>query len=98
MGAVFRLACEDFADFDAYRAAFPGQRLYPLMTSGRSALADARFEEPCALIFGNESSGLPDAFHDLGASLRIPTIGPIDSLSLPVSVGIALYEFVRQRS
>lgn len=90
MGALFRLSCQYFDDFDAYRAAF-ARRLYPLMTDGRVALGEARFIPPFALVFGSESSGLPASFHDLGTSVRIPHMGLVDSLNLSVAVGIALY-------
>ncbi len=97
MGALFQLAFAYFDSFDAYRAAFPGHRLYPFMTDGATALPDARFEAPYALVFGGESSGLPPAYHQLGASVRIPQTNAVDSLNLAVAVGIALYAASQRR-
>lgn len=91
MGAIFRLSFEYFDHFDAYRAAF-AHTLYPLMTNGRQAIDQVAFEPPFALIFGNESSGLPDEFLDRGQSVTIPHSPHIDSLNLSVAVAIALYQ------
>ncbi len=94
MGAIFQLAFEYYDSFDLYRQAFQSHKLYPLMTNGRATLKEVRFERPFTLVFGNESSGLPDEFLEIGTSVRIPHSDRIDSLNLPVAVGIALYEAV----
>ena len=47
----------------------------------------------CDLIFGNEASGLPDSMLNVGDTVVIHHSKDIDSLNLPISVGIALYEF-----
>jgi TrmH family RNA methyltransferase len=90
MGALFRLDFAYFDGFDAYRSAFP-HGLYPFMTVGATPLHEATFDAPFALIFGSESSGLPDAYRSLGTSVTIPHSDAIDSLNLSVAVGIALY-------
>ena len=90
MGALFQLQFAYLDTFAAYRQQF-GQRLYPLMTDGRCALAEADFQPPWALLFGSEGEGLGAEFHELGTSLRIPQSGRVDSLNLAVAVGIALY-------
>ena len=95
MGAIFQLAFEYYDTFDEYRRAFPDHHLYPFMTGGRVVLRDVRFERPFALVFGNESWGLPEEFLGVGTPVRIPHSPRIDSLSLPVAVGIGLYEAVR---
>jgi TrmH family RNA methyltransferase len=91
MGAVFRLHFTYFDSFDAYQSAF-SHKLYPFMTDGAIALHEASFDAPYALIFGSESAGLPNAFHELGHSVRIPHADAVDSLNLSVAVGIGLYE------
>lgn len=50
------------------------------------------------LVFGAESSGLPPSIHESFADQRrmIPMPGPVRSLNLSVSVGIAMYEAFRQ--
>ncbi len=94
MGAIFRLSFEYFDHFDAYQAVF-SHNLYPLMTNGRQPIDQVAFDQPFALVFGNESSGLPDDFLDRGQSVAIPHSTHIDSLNLSIAVGIALYHGYR---
>jgi TrmH family RNA methyltransferase len=62
------------------------------MTNGKTTLAEARFDAPYSLIFGNESAGLPDEYLAMGTSVSIPHNRRIDSLNLTIAVGVALYE------
>jgi TrmH family RNA methyltransferase len=94
MGALFRLSLTYFDSFDEYRQRF-ARPAYAFMTDGRCAIDRVRFDSPCALVFGNESSGLPQSFHTLGTSVAIPQTAAIDSLGLPTAVAIALYERAR---
>ena len=66
------------------------------MTNGEKTLHEVSFKEPFSIIFGNESSGLPDEYLRLGASVNIPHSENIDSLNLSVSVGISLYEISKK--
>lgn len=95
MGAIFGLRCAYFERFEEYQAAFE-RPLYPFMTTAATPLDAVTFSQPCALIFGNESSGLPGAFAALGRPVIIPHGGEIDSLNLSVAVGIALYGVTRR--
>ena len=90
MGALFRLEHEYYDGFDEYRTAFR-HALYPLMTDGRTALDEAVFRPPFALVFGSESQGLPPRFLDEGTSVAIPKLGEVDSLNLSAAAAIALY-------
>lgn len=92
MGAIFRLRCRYFDTFDDYRRAFNAHKRYPFMTAGHEALDQATFDPPYSLIFGNESSGLPAEYRETGTSITIRHSPEIDSLNLPMAVGIALYE------
>jgi 23S rRNA (guanosine2251-2'-O)-methyltransferase len=63
-------------------------------------LQDASFtaEEPVALVFGNEVSGVSDAALALcDGSLEIPQWGTKHSLNISVALGIALWELVKKR-
>jgi len=97
MGAVFRLSFQYFDSFEQYHNCY-GRNLYPLMTNGRVALGVARFHPRFALIFGNESQGLPDEFLEIGTSVTIPHNGPIDSLNLSTAAAIAIYESTRPQT
>ena len=61
---------------------------------------DADFQDGDGLLFGNEGAGSPDYVHDwVGAERRIciPQMHPnLRSLNLSTSVGIAVYEALRQ--
>ncbi|MEN6370101.1 MAG: TrmH family RNA methyltransferase [Thermotogota bacterium] len=96
MGALFRISFEYVDSFDAYADRF-ARSTYSLMTDGRVPIERVRFDSPCSLVFGNESSGLPETFHELGTSVAIPQTDGVDSLSLPTAVAIALYERSRRQ-
>ena len=86
MGAFFKLRVRVYEDFDAYMTEFPGRRLYPFMLDGARAL-----------VFGNEQSGLPPRFAELGQSVFIPQSDEIDSLNLAVAVSVGTYAFMHGR-
>ncbi|HKP51979.1 MAG TPA: TrmH family RNA methyltransferase [Chloroflexia bacterium] len=94
MGAIFRANFQYFDSLQEYSQMF-GHHLYLFMTDGEVELKEANFREPFALVFGNESAGLPDEYRRLGASVSIRHSQAIDSLNLPVAVSIGLYEATR---
>ena len=97
MGAIFSLRVREYDDFDAYRAEFPDQKLYPFMLDGSSMLEDVIAACPpfeSSLIFGNEGAGLPAAFSQMGQAVRIPHSGDIDSLNLSIAAAIGMYAFM----
>jgi tRNA (guanosine-2'-O-)-methyltransferase len=56
------------------------------------------FTRPTAIVFGGEHVGIsPQALARADAKIKIPMFGMVQSLNLSVSVGIILYEAVRQR-
>lgn len=62
---------------------------------------DASFPADTVLIFGRETGGLPDAIHERYRErmLKMPIhSGHVRSLNLSTTVGIALYEVLRQRA
>ena len=62
--------------------------------------ASLKTKNGTVLIFGGESKGLPIELHERyrGRLFRIPVLSPeVRSLNLSTSVGIALYEVLRQR-
>jgi TrmH family RNA methyltransferase len=90
MGAIFQLRIQYFPNFQNYNQAFP-RPLFPFCTNGDVDLCDAHFPSSCTLAFGHEGAGLPQEVTRLGSGVRIRFLPTVDSLSLPVSVGIALY-------
>jgi tRNA (guanosine-2'-O-)-methyltransferase len=56
------------------------------------------YTQPLAIVFGNESEGISLQAQDLADyKIKIPMFGMVQSLNLSVSVGIILYEALRQR-
>lgn len=84
-----------WADF---AAAIAGRRTWMLTTKGERTLWDADFAPGDVLLFGPESRGLPADLlaRDPERCLRIPMRPGARSLNLATSVGIALYEAIRQ--
>lgn len=74
-------------------------RFMMLSTRGEKSLYDCRFEKGDALVFGNESSGLPKDFYERyrESLFKIPMPGEhARSINLANAVSIAAYECFRQ--
>ena len=99
MGAAFSLNVRHFDSFESYRAEYPDRQLFPFMLTGAVPLDEAvkRVSGPFSLVFGNEASGLPDAFASWGVSTLIPHSDRIDSLNLAIAAGIGMYAFTRSQ-
>lgn len=96
MGALFSLCFEFFSSFSEYAKRFPRHKIFTLMTNGATALnevKDTAIKRCYSLVFGNEAAGLDDSFGAVGDSVYIPQTAAVDSLNLPVAVGIAIYVF-----
>ncbi|PYS68885.1 MAG: hypothetical protein DMF69_18730 [Acidobacteria bacterium] len=86
-------------DLDELRAAQPLTRLLYFSTKGERSLWDYKFEAQDCLVFGPETSGLPEALlnENWERCLTIPMLNPnVRSLNLANAVSIALYEALRQ--
>lgn len=56
------------------------------------------YTRPLALVFGSESEGVsPETLELADFRIRIPMLGMVQSLNLSVSVGVILYEAMKQR-
>jgi tRNA (cytidine/uridine-2'-O-)-methyltransferase len=89
----------DFAEF--MEAISPGVPLntYFFSTKGQRLYTDVKYRPGDALVFGSETKGLPDeildAYPDNVLTIPIRT-DAVRSLNLATSVGIVLYEALRQ--
>ncbi len=86
-------------DLDRLYAALPDSRFLYFTTKSDRVYTDWRFEINDCLIFGRETRGLPEDVlaANPGRCLTIPMPNPnVRSLNLANSVGIALYEALRQ--
>ncbi len=97
MGALFKLRVHVYPDFETYRKEFPRRDLFPFMLDGKEVIElDRCPKSDCwTLIFGNEASGLPPEYAELGRSIFIPQGPDVDSLNLAVSAAIGIYTFTR---
>jgi TrmH family RNA methyltransferase len=69
------------------------------MPKGPDNYFDIPMDRDCAVIIGNEGSGICEAFAKAADhQVRIPMAGSVDSLNASVAAGILLYESVRQQS
>lgn len=83
---------------DLYKS-LPDSRFLYLTTKTTRSYADWNFEENDCLIFGRETRGLPEKLlhENEDRCLTIPMANPnIRSLNLATSVGIVLFEALRQ--
>ena len=86
-------------DLDALYAALPGARFLYLTTKAEAHYTDWQFEADDCLVFGRETRGLPEQLlrANWERCLTIPMLNPqVRSLNLATSVGIVLYEALRQ--
>lgn len=98
MGALFSLRVQRFADIEAYLHAYPHHQGYAFMTERSSELSGLQnITEPHCLIFGNESTGLPETFAERFRAVSIEMDQAIDSFNITVAASIAMYVF-RQKN
>ena len=94
MGSLFRLRVRVYDTFGEYRTEFPERMLYPFMLDASIPLRQVKdVPEVYSLVFGNEGSGLPSEFADLGQPVRIESNDKVDSLNLGIAAAIGIYTF-----
>lgn len=86
----------DWAHFEDWRKA-EKKRTILLSTKASTAYTDFQFQDNDILLFGRESSGVPDDVHESAdARLTIPMYGDARSLNLALSVAMTTGEAMRQ--
>ncbi|PIE70788.1 MAG: tRNA methyltransferase [Deltaproteobacteria bacterium] len=87
---------QDFGDFLSTMAPNP-EELFFFTKNGNTAFWEMACSHRMFLVFGNETSGLPDTILDAYASrtFHIPITGDIRCLNLSTAAGIALFESLR---
>ena len=86
-------------NWDDLQSALPNARRWLFTKKAERSYLDAQFQPENVLVFGSESSGLPDALldaHPTDSQLRIPTRAEVRSLNLSNAVAVAAYEALRQ--
>ncbi|MGB7208289.1 MAG: tRNA (cytidine(34)-2'-O)-methyltransferase [Pyrinomonadaceae bacterium] len=86
-------------DLDRLYESLPDSRFLYITTKTKRSYSDWQFKQNDCLIFGRETRGLPEELLNANAEccLTIPMPNPsVRSLNLANSVGIVLYEALRQ--
>lgn len=96
MGAIFSTDFVYFDSFEEYQGQFGNRELYPFMLQAKKTLHEVKPEGVFSLVFGNEATGLPREFLEVGTSVIIPHSSQIDSLNLPIAASIAMYEATKK--
>ena len=94
-----RLSLKRHENLAAFESELPkNARVLVFSTRGKKTLWEAPFCRDSYLLFGRESSGLPEAVHKRYAEsiYRIPMLEEARSLNLSTAVAVALYEGWRQ--
>lgn len=87
------------ADWTAFLAASAGRRIIVASTKAARPWHEWRYAAGDTILFGRESSGLPDAIHAMAdGAVIIPMRDGARSLNLAASVAIIAAEAVRQLS
>ena len=93
-----RLSLSRYMNFEAFLAEHPGARIWYVTTKGRRAYSEVSYGPDDYLMFGRESSGIPEDIlsQHPDECIRIPMKEGERSLNLSNSVSIVLYEALRQ--
>ncbi|MGH2375244.1 MAG: TrmH family RNA methyltransferase [bacterium] len=96
-GAAFRIPILSI-DGTALRATLAARAVRIVVADPRGTVdyTEARVDPPVAIVVGNEASGPDPGWMSSGVRVRIPLVGPIESLNVAVAAALLLYE-VRRR-
>ena len=96
MGAIFSLNIVEYDNVEDYLKSNNNKK-YFFMLNGKNKLGKFDpIKENFDLVFGNEATGLPNTLLNYDESVVIEHSKNIDSLNLPISVAMAIYEFNRK--
>ena len=94
MGAVFtqRVVTARWDEFIAWLRSGPGQLVGTSLKTDNDYL-DAAYEQPCFLLIGNESQGLPPAYEgECDLLVKMPMLGRADSLNAAVAAAVMAFQ------
>lgn len=89
----------EHADWQSVRAALADKRWWVFTTRAASVYANAQFAFGDVLLFGRETSGLPEGVHaefDPQQRLRLPMTAGSRSMNLANTVSVVVFEAWRQ--
>lgn len=97
MGAVMRINIKRYGSFEAYAEENPLPKYLFMLGAEKTLTEITPPDAPVALVFGNESSGLPKYIAGYGTPVVIKHSDEIDSLALPQAVAIGLHYFANTK-
>lgn len=75
-----------------------GVAVFAASEKAQKLIYDIDFTEPCALVMGNEETGISkEVLHHSDEKIKLPIVGKTQSLNVSVACGAILYEAVRQK-
>lgn len=75
-----------------------GVAVFSATEKAQKLLYDVDFTEPCAIVMGNEETGISkEVLHHSDEKIKLPIEGKTQSLNVSVACGAILYEAVRQK-
>jgi tRNA (cytidine/uridine-2'-O-)-methyltransferase len=85
-------------DWSALETILPRPRTWCFSRFATRPYTEIEYQKGDFLVFGSETDGLPQAIHDGYADnmVTLPMVGPVRSLNLSVTAGIAMFEAFRQ--
>lgn len=85
-------------DWHDLKSRMPTNRIWCFTKYGNRSYSEPNYAHGDALLFGSESSGLPESIREENAErlMRIPTTDNVRSLNLSVAAAVAGYEVCRQ--
>jgi TrmH family RNA methyltransferase len=93
MGAIFtqQVAAARWDEFVSWLRAGPSQLVGTSLNTDNDYL-QARYEQPCFLLIGNESQGLPEAYEaECDLLVKMPMLGRADSLNAAVAAAVMAF-------
>jgi len=93
-----KIAVHEYMNFQDFVERNPQANIYLAESGDGQFYTDVKFAPGDFIVFGSETVGLPKKIMDMYAErvVKIPMVGVERSLNLSVSVGIVLYEALRQ--
>lgn len=92
------LALAEYENWQVFCETHPRGRFHYYSKFATAPYTQVPYQKGDFLVFGSETQGLPQEFHQIYANEMwgIPMWGPTRSLNLATSVGIVTYEALRQ--
>lgn len=95
-----KVSLHTYIDWADFKEQHPDAELFFATTKADQTYADVHYPKDAYIVFGKESAGIPEEIliGEHKRCVRIPMYGESRSLNLSNSVGIILYEALRQQN